>query len=98
MSQCWTCLDYPNRTAGIRAAILRLSEAIALMKFSLKQLTQQGSSEGLCVVAVMAATFTRRPFSGGERPTRHSRTSSTLILRMVLPQHRRLSQMEHDRD
>ena len=31
------------------------------MKFSLKQLTQQGSSEGLCVVAVMAATFTRRP-------------------------------------
>jgi hypothetical protein len=33
-----------------------------LMKFSLKQLTQQGSSEGLCVVAVMAATFTRTSF------------------------------------
>ena len=28
-------------------------------KFSLKQLTQQGSSEGLCVVSVLAATFTR---------------------------------------
>jgi hypothetical protein len=31
------------------------------VKFSLKRLTQQGSSEGLCVVAVMAATFTRMP-------------------------------------
>jgi hypothetical protein len=29
------------------------------VKFSLKQLTQQGSSEGLCVVSVLAATFTR---------------------------------------
>jgi hypothetical protein len=26
------------------------------MKFSLMQLTQQGSSEGLCVIAVMAAS------------------------------------------
>jgi hypothetical protein len=59
------------------------------MKFSLKQLTQQGSSEGLCVVAVMAATFTRRPLrrarDGFSNPSitparrRHTRYSISTI-------------------
>ena len=46
----------PDLAAG---PVSSSSPSELLVKFSLKQLTQQGSSEGLCVVSVLAATFTR---------------------------------------